>query len=46
MTDIMFDLPELEHKEKYIITEDVMRGHRPIVEKFPPAAEISDKKSA
>src|ERR1700722_8076315 len=23
MTDIMFDLPELEHKEKYLITEEV-----------------------
>jgi ATP-dependent Clp protease ATP-binding subunit ClpX len=47
MTDIMFELPELEHKEKYVITEEVMRGERPLVQaKLPPPAEISDKKSA
>src|SRR5437016_7557625 len=42
MTDIMFELPELEHKDKYLITEAVLRGQMPLFEKAPPA----DKKSA
>jgi ATP-dependent Clp protease ATP-binding subunit ClpX len=47
MTDIMFDLPELEHKDKYVITEDVIRGQRAIPHvKLPPPIEISEKKSA
>ena len=47
MTDIMFELPELEHKEKYYITEEVMRGTRPLGEKtLPPPRETSDKTRA
>ena len=51
MTDIMFELPELEHKDKYIINEDVLRGQKPILEKLAPpvppiSPEISEKKSA
>jgi ATP-dependent Clp protease ATP-binding subunit ClpX len=47
MTDIMFDLPELEHKEKYLITEEIIRGEKPLAQASPiPAAEITDKKSA
>lgn len=42
MTDIMFDLPEMEAKEKFIVTESVVRGEKPLFEKKPPA----DKKSA
>ncbi len=46
MTDIMFELPELEHKEKYLITEEVMRGQLPMSEAKRPLPEIADKKSA
>jgi ATP-dependent Clp protease ATP-binding subunit ClpX len=47
MTDIMFELPELEHKDKYVITEAVLRGQMPMTEKkLPPPVEITDKKSA
>lgn len=41
MTDIMFDLPEMEPKEKFTITEKVVRGEKPLFEKKP-----ADKKSA
>ncbi len=41
MLDIMFDLPELESKGRYIVTEDVVRGHKPLFENKQP-----DKKSA
>jgi ATP-dependent Clp protease ATP-binding subunit ClpX len=40
MTDIMFDLPDIEHKEKYIVDEAVVRKERPLFTKLP------DKKSA
>lgn len=42
MTDIMFELPDLEHKDKYIVTEAVIRGEKPLFELKPTA----DKKSA
>jgi len=42
MTDIMFELPEIETKGKYTVTEKVVRGEAPLFE--TPAA--SDKKSA
>ncbi len=41
MTDIMFELPELEHKGKYVITDAVVRGELPLFDKSLP-----DKKSA
>jgi len=41
MTDIMYDLPEMEPKEKFVITEGVVRGEKPLFEKKP-----ADKKSA
>jgi ATP-dependent Clp protease ATP-binding subunit ClpX len=46
MTDIMFELPELEHKDKYIITEEVMRGQKALGAPKIPDPEISEKKSA
>src|SRR5260221_3139999 len=47
MTDIMFELPELEHKEKYIISEEVMRGTKALGSSPKiPDPEISEKKSA
>jgi ATP-dependent Clp protease ATP-binding subunit ClpX len=42
MTDIMFELPDIEQKSKYTVTEKVVRGEAPLFE-IPPA---SDKKSA
>jgi len=42
MTDIMFELPDIEAKGKYTVTEAVARGETPLFEAKPPA----DKKSA
>src|SRR5437867_235076 len=42
MTDIMFELPEIESKGKYTVTEGVVRGDMPLFEMKPAA----DKKSA
>jgi ATP-dependent Clp protease ATP-binding subunit ClpX len=42
MTDIMFELPDIESKGKYTVTEAVARGETPLFEKPVPA----DKKSA
>jgi ATP-dependent Clp protease ATP-binding subunit ClpX len=46
MTDIMFELPELEHKDKYLITEQVMRGEKALGAPKILDPEISEKKSA
>ena len=42
MTDIMFDLPEMESKEKFTITDKVIRREEPLFE----SKTTSDKKSA
>jgi ATP-dependent Clp protease ATP-binding subunit ClpX len=42
MTDVMFDLPDLEQKEKFVIDEAVIRKERPLFQKLP----TPDKKSA
>jgi ATP-dependent Clp protease ATP-binding subunit ClpX len=42
MTDIMFELPELDPKGKYTVTEKVVRGELPLFDKKP----VVDKKSA
>jgi ATP-dependent Clp protease ATP-binding subunit ClpX len=42
MTDIMFELPDLEPKGKYTVTEKVVKGEQTMFEKKP----IVDKKSA
>ncbi len=42
MTDIMFELPDMETKGKYLVTDAVVRGEIPLFDKQPPA----DKKSA
>jgi hypothetical protein len=42
MTDIMFELPEIEIKGKYTVTDAVVRGEAPLFEKVLPP----DKKSA
>jgi ATP-dependent Clp protease ATP-binding subunit ClpX len=41
MNDVMFELPDIETKGKYIVTDSVVRGEKPLFEKKPP-----DKKSA
>lgn len=41
MLDIMFDLPDLESKGKFVVTEEVVRGKKPLFER-----KIADKKSA
>ena len=40
MLDIMYELPEMEHKTKHIVTEAVVRGEKTLYDKKP------DKKSA
>src|SRR5438093_8373899 len=42
MTDIMFELPEMETKGKYIVTEKIVRGEQDLFDKKP----VVDKKSA
>jgi ATP-dependent Clp protease ATP-binding subunit ClpX len=42
MTDIMFELPEMEPKGKFVVTEQVVRGETALFDKKP----TSDKKSA
>ena len=42
MTDIMFELPDLDSKGKYTVTEKVVRGEQPLFDKKP----VVDKKSA
>ena len=43
MTDIMFELPELETKGKYTVTDRVVRGEVPLFDKKPTT---TDNKSA
>ena len=43
MTDIMFELPDIETKGKYIVTDAVVRGEKPLFDAKPTA---TDKKSA
>ncbi len=42
MTDVMFDLPDMEHKEKFVIDAAVIKKERPLFQKLP----TPDKKSA
>jgi ATP-dependent Clp protease ATP-binding subunit ClpX len=42
MTDIMFELPDMEPKGKFTVTDQVVRGEKPMFEKKP----ATDKKSA
>jgi ATP-dependent Clp protease ATP-binding subunit ClpX len=42
MTDIMFELPDIELKGKYTVTDAVVRGEKPLFEPKP----TTDKKSA
>ncbi len=43
MTEIMYELPDIEQKRKFIVTEAVVRGQEKLFDTKPPA---SDKKSA
>ncbi len=40
MTDIMFELPDIEQKATYTVTEAVVRGETPLFEKKPPVDKI------
>jgi ATP-dependent Clp protease ATP-binding subunit ClpX len=42
MTDVMFDLPDVEEKGKYVVTDAVVRREQPLFERAP----TPDKKSA
>ena len=42
MTDIMFELPDMDAKSKYVVTDQVVRGEKPLFEK----QATPDKKSA
>jgi ATP-dependent Clp protease ATP-binding subunit ClpX len=44
MLEIQFELPDIEAKGKYTVTDAVVRGEVPLFDKKPPAA--ADKKSA
>jgi len=50
MTDVMFELPEIESKGKYVVTEDVVKGKTKLFEQPILAPETTaitaDKKSA
>ena len=35
MIDIMYELPDMEHKGKYVVTAEVVRGERKLGEKKP-----------
>jgi ATP-dependent Clp protease ATP-binding subunit ClpX len=43
MLDIQYDLPDIENKTKYIVTDAVVRGEKPL---FDRTAITTDKKSA
>lgn len=44
MLDVMYDLPDLEHKGKHIVTEAIVKREKPLFER--PVTEKADKKSA
>jgi ATP-dependent Clp protease ATP-binding subunit ClpX len=43
MTDLMYHLPEMEHKHKYVVTDRVVRGEESLFQDIP---QTPDKKSA
>ncbi len=46
MLDVMYELPELEHKGKHVITPDIVTGKRKLYDKDKKPAVKADKKSA
>jgi hypothetical protein len=42
MLEIQFELPDIEPKTKYVVTDAVVKGEKPLFEQQPSA----DKKSA
>ncbi len=42
MLDIMYELPDIDAKSKYTVTDAVVRGEKPLFEK----TSITDKKIA
>ena len=48
MTDIMFELPEIETKGKYVVTEEVVRGEAKLFEqddRSPPTRRAPEDRS-
>ncbi len=41
MTDVMFELPDVETKGKYVVSEDVVRGKATLFEKPPATDKLS-----
>ncbi|HJZ90295.1 MAG TPA: ATP-dependent Clp protease ATP-binding subunit ClpX [Gemmataceae bacterium] len=46
MLEIMFELPDLEVKGRYMVTEEVAKGLRPLFDKKIPPVVMPEKKSA
>ena len=46
MLDIQYELPDIEHKTKYLVTGDVVKGVRPLFESAVPPPTGENKKSA
>lgn len=41
MLDVLYDLPELETKGKFVVTEEVVKGLKPLFEQLPESAKLS-----
>ncbi|MBM4097439.1 MAG: ATP-dependent Clp protease ATP-binding subunit ClpX [Planctomycetes bacterium] len=41
MLDVLYDLPELETKGKFVVTEEVVKGLKPLFEQIPESAKLS-----
>jgi len=41
MLDVLYELPELEHKGKFVVTEDVVKGLKPLFDQMPENTKMS-----
>ena len=41
MLDVLYELPELEHKGKFVVTEDVVKGLKPLFDQMPENPKMS-----
>ena len=41
MLDVLYDLPELESKGKFVVTEEVVKGLKPLFDQMPENAKLS-----
>ena len=46
MLDIQYELPDLEAKGKYVVTDAVIRGERKLFEKEPTTIPVPEPKPA